>query len=737
LPTPSSALTPARAAAVLLLLTIAFYWKLALTDQYIWFDHPDMVYLELPRLQFQAREIDRGRFPLWDPYLWCGQPLAGQTQPGPLFPLNLIFFAMPLEDGYLSTRYLNWYYVAVHFLAALFCFRLCRELRLGAWAGILAGCAFSFGGFLGTVPWLDVMNGAIWTPLVALHLYRSAAGIRPASSAARAGLWLGVAWLSGHHELPLLISAVAALASTAIAWRNRRWIRHGILLFAVAGLVSAVQVWPTYEFARLSKRWVGAESEVEWKDRVPYTIHTIYSLPAKGIAETVLPSASTYGDTSPFLGATVVALAALGLAAGWERAPVRALAALAGLALIWALGALTPLHGVIYSISPMMARARLPVRALHLLGFALAVLSAYGMHSLLARETERWTRRVAMAAASAGLLGLAAAWIMEARGEGLADRTWLAALAACATAAVLWAWMRGRAPSAACAAALIGGMLVELTPHATGWFAHRFEGMQLKYAGLLDRDRDIAGFLRGQPDLRRVAVSDRDIPMNFGDWHAIEALQGYVAAVPLNLTRLGLHLPHVQRMMGVSHFLGSAPDHPGQVEVFRGASGVKVFRNPGAMQKAWSVHEVIQVAGLREIEAHIHNPAFDFQKLAVMERRPPALESCDKADELRLIRHAAGRVTVSAKMACRGLVVLADSFYPGWRARVDGRAADILQVNGALRGVVVEAGEHVIDMRYLPASVLGGGALSLLGLAAVGALTLRSRRDDTADQVRR
>ena len=85
----------------MLLLSIVFYWKLALTDQYVWFDHPDMAYLEIPRVQFQAHEIHRGQFPLWDPRIWMGQPLIGQTQPGLLYPFNLAFALLPLQNGYI------------------------------------------------------------------------------------------------------------------------------------------------------------------------------------------------------------------------------------------------------------------------------------------------------------------------------------------------------------------------------------------------------------------------------------------------------------------------------------------------------------------------------------------------------------------------------------------------------------------------------------------------------------
>jgi len=36
--------------AGLILLVLLFFWKLTFTNEYVWFDHPDMVYIEIPRL---------------------------------------------------------------------------------------------------------------------------------------------------------------------------------------------------------------------------------------------------------------------------------------------------------------------------------------------------------------------------------------------------------------------------------------------------------------------------------------------------------------------------------------------------------------------------------------------------------------------------------------------------------------------------------------------------------------
>lgn len=87
-----------------------------------------------------------------------------------------------------------------------------------------------------------------------------------------------------------------------------------------------------------------------------------------------------------------------------------------------------------------------------------------------------------------------------------------------------------------------------------------------------------------------------------------------------------------------------------------------------------------------------------------------------------LIEHGADRILIRATMSCPGMVVVSDTYFPGWRARVDGKAAEIYEVNGAMRAVLVPGGLHTVTMRYRPASVIWGGALTLLGI--LGALAL-------------
>jgi uncharacterized membrane protein YfhO len=78
-------------------------------------------------------------------------------------------------------------------------------------------------------------------------------------------------------------------------------------------------------------------------------------------------------------------------------------------------------------------------------------------------------------------------------------------------------------------------------------------------------------------------------------------------------------------------------------------------------------------------------------------------------------------------------LVLADAFYPGWTATVDGVPTAVLRANGMLRAVALPPGAHEVVLAYEPAAWRRGAAISLaacaaLALAAVGSLfPLRGR----------
>jgi uncharacterized membrane protein YfhO len=91
----------------------------------------------------------------------------------------------------------------------------------------------------------------------------------------------------------------------------------------------------------------------------------------------------------------------------------------------------------------------------------------------------------------------------------------------------------------------------------------------------------------------------------------------------------------------------------------------------------------------------------------------PVLQQCS-GDRVQVIERRTSSLALQANMACRGMVILSATFFPGWEATVDSRRVPIYEIDGA-RGVVAGAGVHRIEMRYRPASVLAGGIMTLAG----------------------
>ncbi|MBI3210018.1 MAG: YfhO family protein [Candidatus Solibacter usitatus] len=713
------------AAGFLLLLCTGFYWKLVLTGQYTWFNHPDMSYLEIPRLEFQAREIHHSRFPLWDPHIWAGQPLIGQTQPGPLFPLNLLFFLAPLKSGYITFPALNWYWVAIHAFAAWMFFLLARDSGISKWAAAIMGFVFGCGGFAGTVAWLDVVNGAIWTPLVSLFILRAAEGRRPSHNAALAGLTLGVAWLSGHHELPILISLAGALFWFLGFLRNRGVWKYAALCFIIAALVSAVQIWPTYEFGKLSQRWIGLENTVTWKDKIPYSMHVIYSLPPRGLMATVMPGFGSFADSSPYLGWIPVVFAGVAVAACWRERRVRAMTLLAAFSAAYSMGVFTPLNGWFYALAPVVDKARIPSRAVAILDFSLVALAAFGFEAILrdcALSAAKWARR---ALALFGIIVVAAGiWTSVAKG-GVDDRVLLSALLCLIAAALLKAWSKLAIPRAVLCAGLLALLIIDLTQAGPAFYKHLKDKDGDHFLHPLTRHHDIAQFLRAQPQPVRVSIDDSVMPANFGDWHGIDMLLGYVAGASLNISDHELHTQRMQNVLAITHFLGLKPGKPNQTEVFASADGLKLFRNPDAFPRARAVHQALSVENRAALRAAIQDPANDMRATTVLVGQAPPLESCAAEDRVSIVRRTSDYASIAAQLPCRGMVILADTMYPGWQATVDGKPAKIWEAYGALRGVVVEPGSHVVEMRFRPKSVYYGAALTALGLAIALLFALR------------
>jgi Bacterial membrane protein YfhO len=716
--------------ALLFVIYVGFFWKLTLTRQFTWMETPDIANQVLPWFQFQAGEWHKWHFPAWDPFEWGGQALVGQTQPGAVYPPNWLLFLTPLRDGWLRLSVLHWYFVLIHYMGGLFCYLLCRDLKHSRAASLLAGTAFGVTGWMGATEWPQMLNGAVWAPLVFLFLLRVVRGERTVVSGALAGTFLGVAFLSGHHQIPVF-TTVAAGGVWLYCILSRRGDRKAVLeaaaLFGVfLILVSAAQMIPAYEYGKLSSRWVGANEPVGWNTPVPYTVHSNFSLYPSMLVGMVLPSIAR--NANAYVTLTIVILALLAVAAGWRDRMVRIMSAVALGGLVCAMGPYALVHGVIYSVVPMVEKARSTGFFIFIFHFGVIVLSAYAVDAYMTIHElwisrAIWTILLVSAAVFSMELILNMTQVLKALDY---DRLAGAAFYSLLLAALLFAWRRGHISHNHAAGLVI--LLFTLQAALETGFAWHHRERPSEFLKKMSDNSDIVQFIRHYPRFVRLELDDQEIPYNFNDWYGVDTLNGYLASLTDSIGRIQADY-RVRMVLGVNLWLGKKPSRDNQQEVFTGSSGLKLYMNPEAYPQTWVVHEAVQIPKEKVLEAFQKYDLEQMRRLTFLRNATaPVLDKCGGPDWSEVVDRETSSVVIDAQLACTGMVILNDAYYPGWAASVDGKPAQLYETYGVIRGVVVPAGRHRIEMRYRPKSVYLGGAMTGLGLLAACVLAARSGR---------
>jgi hypothetical protein len=211
---------------------------------------------------------------------------------------------------------------------------------------------------------------------------------------------------------------------------------------------------------------------------------------------------------------------------------------------------------------------------------------------------------------------------------------------------------------------------------------------------------------------------------NPGTWRSLDV--GFVSlAVP------GVRLDEEQRIQLATSF--PMLERVGQGQTPTG--DVLLFRYPANLGRAYVVPESRAIPDPLERLEFLGSPEFDPTSLVVLEDEVPSPAAREAwSASAAITTHAEERVAVAVS-GSGGFLVLADAYYPDWRATLDGAPATIYPANHVVRALAVPPGEHEIvftfrDVAYERGRWIGRAGrwaatfVALLGLA----WTLRSRR---------
>lgn len=768
-------------------LTLAFFWRVALCNKLLL--RRDMLRVVLPLKAYWAERVRAGHLPDWYPYDAFGQPFAGMMVSGSFHPGNLLFLVLPAGQA------LTWNALLCFPLLATGLWVLLRRLGASSTGCALGVVLGTFNGYTvcitNSLPYLQALALVPWTVFATMRFLE-----RPGlARAALAALVLALVLFAGDTEGFCVVCALTFPVMLLVPSPLSRLARGGLWLALMLGTaaVAAPQLVAgihTYGQSAASNR--GLTEALGWSMH-PLRLLELLLGPLfgtgtlsrnTGVTEALLHS--FYGGLwveSVHFGAVGLVLALAGLATLRNRR-LRALAAVGTVSgLLLALGKYGGLYGILYRLLWVWRAFRYPEKLLPYFFLLLSVLAALGIDR--ARESQtvgRWMRR--------GSLLLALALVLLAFGEVQAllfTRVcqWMAGgvltldtgeelqrnlLRGCALSAVgllITAWAF-RGPQSA-----NRGWVVPILCLVTAFI----QGEPLYGAtspGVLhDKPFPVSWLLAhaGPPHLGGARVSSviqtRTLPtsgeVSYEDLSqaslfiglepmtpALSGFEGANAYLPAAATRV-LTLKHSDAfskplfgLFGPSYVAANEFDFregggdPKLIVGENDAFHILLIANPNAKARV-QLRRVVCVASLEEALRRTTDAGFDSDVEAIVECKDmkPAVSasSSQTLGSAQLVSYAPERVELEAEPTAPAVLFLADAYYSGWRATVDGSPTAILATNVAGRGVLLEPGKHRVVFTYrtpglFPALLVSLGVLALGG--ALGVLETygraRSRR---------
>lgn len=646
----------------------------------------DLRYDHYPIAAFVAESFERGELPLWDPYTYCGRPLYANIQAQVFYPPMIAVALLSNAIGGDHLLYLlEWQLILHVFLGGVFCSLLLRRLGVSQPAALAGATIYQLGCFFASqAQHLGAVDAAGWLPFIWLcvaHL-RDKITLRWSALLA-AGFAMTI--LAGLPSMTAVVFASAALLALAFAaFRLAPWKLVPVVVAAGAASLplAAVQLLPTVELtwnsvAQYRDAWLGSGGGLPLESLVSLMIPNYY-----GIFDLTAYSLP-YDPTFLYLYGSYAGLAlSLFAAVRPRRRETAMFAVLTLLCALWMLGDSTPLGAALFAVLPGFVQIGLhPEFALAAFALSFAVLAGLGFDQFVQKPAVAWPL---VALIATDLLLVSSGRLMN-------------------------AFPTGREP---------------------GVTAKHFDGS----VELLDGVRK---FVTGPMPPWRIDTAGASLSWAMAaPLTKVPTANGNDPFAPARVIRARLALANGERwgryyevddpaspvldLMNVRYLMARLPLDPALIE--RGGlvhvaslPGNEVYENPRALPRFFLVASLHSAAGIDEASEYLKSPDFSPQREAVVEGDIvlPGIRD-GGGGTVTVAQYTARRIVLEVDAASDALLVASETYYPGWRAWVDGQPSQILLTDVAFRGIPVAAGRHEVVMEFAPRILWWSAAVSLL-----------------------
>lgn len=707
-------------------------------------------------------QLQQGIWPFWNPYNGMGAPLLANYQLALYYPPGWPLYALQALGG---TAWMAWghtFILVAHLAWAGYgTARLVKKLGLSALAQVVSGLAFSMSAFLiARAGFFSMVWSASWLPW-ALATVEQIAGETNLhhrwKSIAWLGLISGMQLLSGHAQITwysLVFTGCWALVAgfSRGGWKNLlRTAGFSALGLVIGVCIAAIQLIPTFELLQQSQRASAVSLEFAmtysfWPWRLlTFIAPSFFGNPAYGDYW----GYASYWEDAVYLGLLpfLAALSTIGLLTARKAEKDSGKLLHGRIILLWlmsligvllAFGKNTPVFPFFYQHIPTFNMFQAPARYMLWPVFSLSILAAVGIDgwSRPAGQKLRRMRHVSFSIV-AGMVGVGSAYLLV---PGI-KASFIYSLLVAGLLGLLTCNLAMRKP-------------LEHDPTACNrwnWIVAVFVGVDLFIAGWGQNPSSQANFYAGEQLGRqeqlilneRIYIDEQSEYrlkfsrfLRFEDYRPVETwanmrtlnipnlniLNGTASANnfdPLRPARYDewmIYLSDLQESQRLP-WLNRMSVTLVEKAISEDGRDVRMEAIEGSTRFAF-YSCAIPAENSIEAWAKTINIVRNNSPQIVVEGETGLSADCNllNTDKISILFEQADRIVVAVDAVSNGWLYMADTWYPGWQADVDGMMVGVVRANYAFRAVPVEAGRHTVVIKYQPAWKVPAVVVSLLGI---------------------
>lgn len=693
-----------------------------------------------------------GEIPLWNPYSFAGTPLLANYQSAVLSPFNLLFFFMPFVDGWSMLVLLQ------PLLAGFFIYLFARRIEQSKAGGLISAISFMFCGFI--VTWMGYATLSYALLFLPLGLYAIESYFLTGKT--RFLLLLSgvvpLSFFSGHFQISIYV-AVVLFAYLLIRGRQNSWkIRILAILALLIGIFfSLPQLLPSFEFYTQSLR-SGLYQKIE---SIPWQyMPTLIAPDFFGNPVTRNDWYGHYAEWNGYIGTFALFLTFLGLRA-WKKSPVNFFGIVGVISLLLAFP--SPLQDALILFHvPVLATSALS-RIISVYCLTAAILAGFGFDHLLeiVQKKEKksfltWTGGIFVVFVTLWGVVMGKLWLpldkINIAKQNLILPTLITLIG---IGIIIIAFL---SPRNYRKWVVIVGILtlvsIDMLRFATKW--QPFDPKELVFAknGVVQKFEQLSGYNRALGNymaevsnyyhLPGIEGYDALYPKRYGEFIAAvsRGKLGESARSVVNFPRNGSEAKQAINLLNITYVVHKVSDdnmgwtfpywqYPSDqfVQIFNDST-YRIYKNTKALPHAFLVGSYVVEKNDQKILDTIFAMDLDLRDKIVLEQDPAFRIAKDPSASATINKYTSSDIIIQTKTTAPMALFLSDSFYPGWRASIDGQETKIFRADYAFRTVFVPKGNHVVHFWYFPNSfVIGVGGFGLGIFLYVGIYFFQKRKD--------